>query len=544
MTSQADNKKTQGKSAAAYLLLPMALAGLLAMLGAATYPSAGELPAQKSPATSKAAGRAHALNLPASAAVAAVPNPSPDLDSRLKELEATQKALYSSWLDGQRKTIDWWLAFLAIMMGVLALAGVAIPYLMGRKDKELMTQLLKEADKAVADAQQQLHNIKTAALEVGQHRERARADAAAIAAIKDATSGQEQTEEKKSELAAAAKQVKEDPQASQSDKLRAEAVQAATDKDTEKAYRLWAAVVALEPTDHVAQFNTGYWAQMQAEKETETPQRTRFWLQEAARAYAQALQIKPDMHAAASNWGSALNDEAQALAGSDLPAARALWLQAGQRYAQALQIKPDKHEAASNWGIALVAEAKALAAGDLPAARALWLQAGQRYAQTLQIKPDMHDAAFNWGHALAAEAQALAGCDLPAARVLWLQAGRRYGQALQIKPDMHEAAQNWGNALMHEWSALVATDTNAASEILERAITLLQSHAQSAPAVVAYNLACCFALKGDVPEALKWLDCDTRAGTLPAKLKTQTDKGFDGIRDDSRFIAWFNKLEK
>ena len=544
MTSQADNKKTQGKSAAAYLLLPLALAGLLAMLGAATYPSAGELPAQKSPATARSAGLAHAVNLPASAAMAALPNPSPDLNSRLKELEATQKALYSSWLDGQRKTIDWWLAFLAIMMGVLALAGVAIPYLMGRKDKELMTQLLKEADKAVADAQQQLNNIKNAALEVGQHRERAREDAAAIAAIKDATSGQEQTEEKKSELAAAAMQVKEDPQASQIDKLRAEAVQAAAQNNAENAYRLWAAVVALEPTDHVAQFNTGYWAQMQAEKEKDTPQRTRFWLQEAARAYAQALQIKPDMHAAASNWGNALAAEALALAGSDLPAARALWLQAGQRYAQALQIKPDMHDAAFNWGHALAAEAKALENSDLPAASALWLQAGQRFAQALHIKPDMHDAASNWGSALADEAQALAGSDLPAARALWLQAGQRYAQALQIKPDKHVAARNWGTALLHERSALVATDTNAASEILERAITLLQSHAQSAPAVVAYNLACCFALKGDVPETLKWLECCARAGSLPAKSPIQTDKDFDGIRDDSRFIAWFNKLEK
>ena len=372
MTSQADNKKTQGKSAAAYLLLPLALAGLLAMLGAATYPSAGELPAQKSPATSKAAGRADAVNLPASAAMAAAPNPSPDLDSRLKELEATQKALYSSWLDGQRKTIDWWLAFLAIMMGVLALAGVAIPFLMGRKNKELMDQLLQDARQMATETRYQLVEIKAAAVDAKKYRDATQENLEVSTRIlRAARSDQEQTPEKKSELAAAAKQVIEDTQASQSDKLRAEAVQAATDKDTEKAYRLWAAVVALEPTDHVAQFNTGYWAQMQAEKETETPQRTRFWLQEAARAYAQALQIKPDMHAAASNWGNALAAEALALAGSDLPAARVLWLQAGQRYAQALHIKPDMHEAAFNWGSALDNEAQALAGSDLPAARVL-----------------------------------------------------------------------------------------------------------------------------------------------------------------------------
>ena len=119
-----------------YVLFPLVIAGLVAWLGATSYPSAGELPPQKNSAASPPIGLANMTKLPASAAIAPTPNPPPDLDNRLKELEATQKALYSSWLDGQRKTIDWWLAFLAVMMGVLALAGVAIPYLMGRKDKE------------------------------------------------------------------------------------------------------------------------------------------------------------------------------------------------------------------------------------------------------------------------------------------------------------------------------------------------------------------------------------------------------------------------
>ena len=48
--------------------------------------------------------------------------------------------------------------------------------------------------------------------------------------------------------------------------------------------------------------------------------------------------------------------EAQALAASDLSAARALWQQAGERYTQALAIKPELHEAANNWSIALLNE--------------------------------------------------------------------------------------------------------------------------------------------------------------------------------------------
>ena len=61
---------------------------------------------------------------------------------------------------------------------------------------------------------------------------------------------------------------------------------------------------------------------------------------------------------------------------------------------------------------------------------------------------------------------------------------------------------------------------------------------------MAYNLACCFALKGDVLETLKWLECYTKAGKLLTKSKIQTDKDFDGIRNDSRFVAWFDKLKE
>jgi len=192
------------------------------------------------------------------------------------------------------------------------------------------------------------------------------------------------------------------------------------------------------------------------------------WKQ-AGECYTQALEVKPDYHDAANNWGIALDREAQALAASDLPAARALWRQAGERYAQALAIKPDKHEAANNWGWVLAQEAQALAASDLPAARALWRQAGERYAQALAIKLDMHEIANNWGSALDDEAQALAASDLPAARALWRQAGERYAQALAIKPDKHEAANNWGNALAREAQALAASDLPAARALWRQA---------------------------------------------------------------------------
>ena len=589
MTKQVNGKNNQARSFVTYVLSLLIASGLMALVFAASYPSPGELPVQKSRDQALAATAGLAVNPPINAASAPISSQLIELDSRLKELEVAQKTLYSTWLDGQRKTIDWWLAFLAVMTAVLALSGAFIPYLMGRKDKELITQLLKEADKAVSDTKTQLGDVKTAALEVARHRDAARADADAIVAIRHAVSGQDQTPEKKNKLAQAAKSVKEDSQASQVDKLRAEAVQAAAKEDAEKAYTLWAAVTALDPTDAVAKLNTGYWAQIQAKRDG--PNNERFWLHEAARHYSQLLDEHPDKHEAANNWGSALNSEAKSLASTDLAAARALWSQAGQRYAQALKIKPDKHEAANNWGIALNAEATSLAAIDLPiardlwfqagqryaqalkikpdkhetahnwgvtlnaeanalvdenflAARALWLQAGQHYEQALEIKPDKHETANNWGITLNAEAKALAGKDLLVARALWLQAGQRYEQALRIKPDKHEAVNNYCIALLDERQAVLAVDANEADALLERAIKLLLDHAQLAPDKVAYNLACCFSLKKDVVETLYWLRRHSDAGNPLTQAAIRKDKDFDGVRLDRRFVAWFNNLEK
>ncbi|PXX77026.1 TPR end-of-group domain-containing protein [Rivihabitans pingtungensis] len=260
---------------------------------------------------------------------------------------------------------------------------------------------------------------------------------------------------------------------------------------------------------------------------------------EAGKRYAQALKIKPDMHEAAYNWGYALAQEAQALAASDLPAARVRWQQAGERYAQALEIKPDKHEAAYNWGWALTQEAQALAASDLPAARALWQQAGERYAQALEIKPDKHEAAYNWGSALTREAQALATSDLVATRALWQQAGECYAQALAIKPDLHEAANNWGAALLNEFHAIQHTHPDEAAALLNQAEALLLQAEAGQPGLAAYNLACIAALRHRPADAIRWLRICQTHGALLSEDHLRTDPDLDPIRDTPEFTAWW-----
>ena len=315
----------------------------------------------------------------------------------------------------------------------------------------------------------------------------------------------------------------------------------------QQAGECYAQALEIKPDKHEAANNWGGALYQEAQalaKRGDLPAARALWRQ-AGECYAQALEIKPDKHEAAYNWGVALNDEAKALAASylsDLPAAQALWRQAGERYAQALAIKPDKHEAANNWGCALDDEAQALAESDLPAARALWQQAGERYAQALEIKPDMHEAAYNWGSALAQEAQALATSDLVATRALWQQAGERYAQALAIKPDLYQATLGWSIALLQESQAIHDTHPDEAATLLSQAEALLLPLEVGQPGLAAYNLACIAALRHRPADAIHWLrSCQTH-GTLLSEEHLRTDPDLDPIRDTPEFTAWWAEV--
>ncbi len=98
-----------------------------------------------------------------------------------------------------------------------------------------------------------------------------------------------------------------------------------------------------------------------------------------------------------------LAETAKGLQGAE--AAKA-FAEAGQRYARAVEIKPDMHEAFNNWGTALIAEGRTLQ-GDV--ARAKFAEAGQKYARAVEIKPDMHEAFYNWGSALLNTAHLVTG---------------------------------------------------------------------------------------------------------------------------------------
>jgi hypothetical protein len=200
------------------------------------------------------------------------------------------------------------------------------------------------------------------------------------------------------------------------------------------------------------------------------------------------------------------------------------------------------HDAFFNWGNALTHEAKALYKTDLDTSRSLWKQARDKYQLALNIKPDDHEAAINWAASLANEANALPSIELNNARALWKQARDKYQQILSIKPDNHVVANLYGNALIDEARAIAMSNSEQSQQLLNQAEQLFVAHATTAPAVVAYNLACVYGLRGATQNCLTWLQISREHKTLPDCAHLRDDKDLDAVRNTPEFIEWFKQV--
>ena len=263
-----------------------------------------------------------------------------EIKDRLKQLEDREHENYTLVLEGQRKTFDWWFSFLVVFTAILAIFGALIPFLMSRKDKELIEQMLREARETV----QMIKGHETVASQTVEEIRHKRDEAKKLTEnfTSDKAAGDVVVQKTKEAVAT----IQKDPRADFALKLRAEAIAASQAEKADKAYALWRALAELDPADASAQFNAGYWARDLGEKSRGDD--VLHWLRQAGQHYQQALAVKPDKHEAANNWGNALDDEARALAPSDLAAARTLWQRAGEKYQQALAIKPDDESAHFN----------------------------------------------------------------------------------------------------------------------------------------------------------------------------------------------------
>lgn len=304
-----------------------------------------------------------------------------EIKDRIKELEAKERQNSALALEGQRKTMDWWFSFLAVLTAVMAIFGGLIPFLMARKDKELIEQ-----DKA--QIKQRLAEIEGMGFDAASHVEKIHKHEAEAAKAKEELQSYQsgaQVTANKDKIQQAITSVQKDKVEDTELGLRAAAVAASEAEEAEKAYALWNALTQLNKVDATAQFNAGYWAgqlSLNSQGAEKLP-----WIKLVIHHNEQALRIKPDMHEAAYNWGNALDDAAQAMAATDPAAARTLWQQAGEKYQLALSIKPDMHDAADNWGGALLHEANAIADSDAGRSRALLIQAEQLLLAHADVAP-------------------------------------------------------------------------------------------------------------------------------------------------------------
>ncbi|MDP3663992.1 MAG: hypothetical protein U1D41_08120 [Nitrosomonas sp.] len=277
----------------------------------------------------------------------------------LQRLEDKERQNYERELEGQRKNIDWLFSALTVVIGIVAFMGVFAPFMMFQSNRKQMQGMLDEVKEVAEKIRLHEESAKQSVVNTQQYEHKAKELTEKLEHYK---SGQSPSKIESQELTEAAEQIQHDPQFDPQPGLRAAAVAASIEDQPEKAYKLWEAVAELDADDANALFNAGYWAQKKAES-FQGGEAIK-WLNVAGERYRRALSIKPDLHEAENNWGSALAKEAKELAKSNLFAASKLWQEANEKFQRALSIKPDFHVAIDNWGSSSLDEANAIAATD------------------------------------------------------------------------------------------------------------------------------------------------------------------------------------
>jgi Plant specific mitochondrial import receptor subunit TOM20 len=411
-------------------------------------------------------------------------------------------------IERDRKGIEFWFAALAIMTTIVAAIGALFPYLMTRKDKELLKvelagvkndrtdiqRMKDDVQKDKAELQIELQNAKDTVASIRYQHSSAEKSATSMSnLLAEFSSANKPSEAEKVEVTKQAESIANDPNASQIDKLRARAVEASqhekpTLEQAEIAFDLWKAIAVENPQDDNALVNSAYWAGITAEL-SETVNKIH-WLHQAQKLNEQTLKINPKERDAANNWGVALGKEADEVAKSDLKAAQTLWQQAGEKFELALKINPEESEALYNWGVGLGKIASIVAKTDLKAAQSLWQQAGEKYALSLKINPEKYEAACNWGVDLSNEAEEVAKTDLKAAQIL-----------------------------------------------REQAVRLLEKHTVIAPEAAAYNLACFFSRLERFNESLTQLETARLHDDLPSHWLNDSD--LENLRQTDEYKTWY-----
>jgi hypothetical protein len=409
-------------------LLPLAMLALALALGLLFAPP---LPAKEAPRPATATPPAPTAQAD-TRATAQTPTEADtaDLKDRLRTLEDRERQTYAFVLEGQRKTMDWWFSYLAVVTAIIGLGGVFLPYLLAKKEKEDLRQMQESF-------REQLGAARAMADEIRGHHERAKEAADAIVTQRELLTDAlltpmgtpEQQSAQKAELQSATKAIEANPVADVIDRLRAKAIRFTMDKDYVRAKAIWQSLTELNPQDAQAQFALGLCSHLEADALKDTqPETARTLWQQATDHYRQALVLRPDKYVVAYKWGSALAAEASALAPTNLPAARNLWRQAAERFRQTLDLKPDMYEAAVNWSMALLDEFRELRPTDPKAAQGLLDEAATHLHHAESIKPGSFAYELAYVFALRGDIKVC---------INWLNTARQHG-TLKSAADMRD----------------------------------------------------------------------------------------------------------
>lgn len=295
-----------------------------------------------------------------------------------------------------------------------------------------------------------------------------------------------------------------------------------------KAIEYCQSALAIKPDLYIALYNWGHSLVRQAEFSQDLD--ASHLLAEAQEKYLSAITINPNDQEGFYCLANLLVSRAKRASEIDSDHFLA---EAYEKYASAVAIKPDMHDALHDWAIALAYQARRKSG---PEAHSLFSSAYEKYASVLKIKPDSSEALFNWGIALAAQANLHSDSD---AQHLLIEACEKYASALAIKPDFYDALNNWAAILCERAHR---SDHEKRLQLLHQAVDKAMEHETLAPGSGAYNLACAYAMLGDVSQMTDWLNRSFVAGKLPGREKISTDKDFNTVRDTAEFKAWWAKM--
>lgn len=302
----------------------------------------------------------------------------------------------------------------------------------------------------------------------------------------------------------------------------------------------------INPDNHAAFYNCGFTfstkADLYAEKLETEDEALAAW-GSAIEQYEKAIAIKPDKHEAFNNWGSALDEQANLYAKKPETEEKALvtWDSAFKQYEKATTIKPDKHGTFHNWGVSLSHKATLYARKIETEDKALgcWDASFEKYGKATAIKPDKYESFYCWGLALAEQAKLYekkSDAEDKALAAL-ASASDRYEKASAINPSHKKTFNSWASAKVHEY--------HLSSSLEEKNGHLNQAEAlcQKAQEAGHYNLACVYALKGEVEKIELALKNCLSHNNLPEWQHVESDDDLSIVKNELWFKGFIKELK-